>query len=751
MPPKKSGRAKTSELENLKAMLKALKKKVNLQEMIPRKQNQAEQQLSTQLARLEGRLEGVLDFVSKARVTQMDIGGGTSLHDPVPQVTHQPQAHLVDKSDEERPDTDAKNAQLALEKGLGAEKDAPEIVHAHSTGGVSALPSATVMLMDETTSQKTEAKNQSFSGGDQRSSINPLVVNNAAVQPPIRRPKPPVAKDTTEERTRIALPISDGVVAIRGKEEHMFRPTWYFATVRNGVAKILRRTKNGRVAYDTTKFDGVMVDEYIVIDKLPKKKAEWTRPSHAPAPNAKNPAKTGPGAQCTAPSKSAKLPSSQPVGVPPQLETPATSDSPVAEPSPTDNNTNNTASTASDAKNTQQAPEVKAAESAPFVVKTVAARQKEQQQQQKTKPAVNTPAQNLADDKQWEELVPMLSDVLAEEAKIGLNVDQEEVFRRRRVGGPFAAVVKGRFLTTLKLRKEHVEDLSTKCVALSTVKAHKRILRQLQGIPEKFWDLNLDRAMEQYFLEEKQKKAWLPTTLVVKMATAHGALRLLPLYAEDELPIMMKESVIWMSAMKAAGRMAKEHPPNQPAVATWEDVKVAMAREPRASVKLALLTAWLTCGRGGDVLLLKPKNVVLTMRDPPKGHTGQVAAMAVSFWKGKTVKTRGSHTVFTSQPPPEYMGAWAAYTKEMEASDYLFKGVKGADLKDALRRANAKLEQRSLRRGAIQAMAATGLTDHELLHYSGHSNVAMLRRYLNFGKVSGEGARLAMQARALIA
>ena len=238
----------------------------------------------------------------------------------------------------------------------------------------------------------------------------------------------------------------------------------------------------------------------------------------------------------------------------------------------------------------------------------------------------------------------MMSDLLADEARVGINVDQEEAFRRRCETGPFAAVVKGRFLTGLKMRKDHVKDLALRSLALSTVKAHKRMLRFLTQIPEKYHQLNLDRAMEQYFLDVKAARGWLPTTMMVKMATAHGALRLLPLYTEGELPVMMRESVTWMSAMKGAAKMAKQHPPTQPTAATWREVEEAISKEPNRAVRMALLLTWLTSGRGGDVLLLKPSHVELTDRRSKEGTT---KVMSVGFWKGKTVKTRGAYTVFT--------------------------------------------------------------------------------------------------------
>ncbi len=53
----------------------------------------------------------------------------------------------------------------------------------------------------------------------------------------------------------------------------------------------------------------------------------------------------------------------------------------------------------------------------------------------------------------------------------------------------------------------------------------------------------------------------------------------------------------------------------------------------------------------------------------------------------------------------------------------------------ALRRTNSKLENRSIRRGALQTLTAAGATDQELMLFSGHTTVQMLNRYLLWGSV----------------
>ena len=72
----------------------------------------------------------------------------------------------------------------------------------------------------------------------------------------------------------------------------------------------------------------------------------------------------------------------------------------------------------------------------------------------------NSPAQEISDDAAWEEIGPMMDDLLAEQAKAGVNANQEEVFRLRCEKGPFAAVVKGRFLKDLERRRGVVTVVS---------------------------------------------------------------------------------------------------------------------------------------------------------------------------------------------------------------------------------------------------------------------------------------------------
>jgi hypothetical protein len=53
-------------------------------------------------------------------------------------------------------------------------------------------------------------------------------------------------------------------------------------------------------------------------------------------------------------------------------------------------------------------------------------------------------------------------------------------------------------------------------------------------------------------------------------------------------------------------------------------------------------------------------------------------------------------------------------------------------LLQALRRVHPKLEQRSMRRGALTSIARCGATEQELMLFSGHTQIRTLRRYLGW-------------------
>lgn len=699
MPKSKPKEGKPGAAKAMKLKIKALAKREKEFLLVQR-----DLQARLTLLRLQLKVQEAENAVLKAAVSVKEGSSGVSVAEAPPQVATMP----VVGAEQDK----GRKPMEGAEGRKDASSDPPQSVQPGRGEAVSKEP------------VPRSPSGVHLGGGD-------AALPNIAVGK-IRRPQ----KVVVDEAPKLILPVSNGFVAIRAIDEgKMYRPTWYFASVSKGEVRIRRRMSKGKVVgIKACGMDDLRVLEVLKVDALPKCNRSWERPD---GPQNKQ-------RQQQQINNKTRDPADLPASVKPTAIPSASSALPTGP--------LRVRQVVSEIGEGVSAQETSRLSAAARVVSTRALTEVRQVEAASAPQGVNvvraSPAQKVSDDGAWEEVLPALEDVLAEGVRVAATEEEEQaLFQRRREQRPFPTVAKGRFFRRLILSDKPIDNLAAKGLALSTVKAHKRMLRWLMLMPEDLCELPIDRAMVQYFLRAKTERHWQATTTVVKMATAHGALRLLPLYCVMELPVLMKESVLWMAAMKGAGRAAKVQPVKQPTAASWEEVVEAMGKEPLQAVRMALLATWLTCGRGGDVLLLKDGDISLRDRD---GSSKTKIQMDVHFSRGKTVKTRGPYTVFTQGPPPEYEEEFRTYLLKVPAKEYIFKGVKGAQIKDCLRRANSKLEQRSLRRGALQRLAKSGLSDLELLHYSGHTNVPMLRRYLNFGKLSGEGERLADQADVLV-
>ena len=64
-----------------------------------------------------------------------------------------------------------------------------------------------------------------------------------------------------------------------------------------------------------------------------------------------------------------------------------------------------------------------------------------------------------------------------------------------------------------------------------------------------------------------------------------------------------------------------------------------------------------------------------------------------------------------------------------------------ATVRDHLRTINPEYDLRGVRRGAAQTLAAQWASMSEIMYFTRHVDVAMLRRYLRYGKASSEETR----------
>ena len=225
------------------------------------------------------------------------------------------------------------------------------------------------------------------------------------------------------------------------------------------------------------------------------------------------------------------------------------------------------------------------------------------------------------------------------------------------------------------------------------------------------------------------------------MARLQGALALLPIYGRlpsgSSEAVLLKHSAIWRLAMKAAQRRANEEVGKQAKPCTDAKIRELLANPAIAkSTRCALLVGWLTAARCGDVLKLRVTDIQLS---PNK--------MSVTWTRGKTVAKRGAYTVHTAMPPE------LAYLLEEQlaaANTALFPTTTGVMMRVALRTVDGAYEQRSIRRGALQILASSGMPLETIILFSGHSTTKMLLRYLGYGRLAKAQANAMLQVATMV-
>jgi integrase len=294
----------------------------------------------------------------------------------------------------------------------------------------------------------------------------------------------------------------------------------------------------------------------------------------------------------------------------------------------------------------------------------------------------------------------------------------------------------------LRLDSSRVPALALRGFVATTAAGHRRVLRfaareiarqgDLAGAP-------LPTALVEIFSRARMERRWQWSTTTTRMASVQGALRCLPLYAV-EAAVVLAGVPVWDQAMRAARRNQVEEIGSHPAPATEEEVVTLLERqEVDPSLRLAVLLAWISAARVGCILQLRRRDITVT---------GE--GCAITFRRGKGVLFRGPYTVHTRLPVG--MQGWAMpILQALEPGDKVFPQVAGKQVCAALRRVSPRLEQRSLRRGALLALATAGVAEEDLLLFSGHTGVATLRRYLGWGKESAPmRTRMLLGARALL-
>jgi integrase len=319
--------------------------------------------------------------------------------------------------------------------------------------------------------------------------------------------------------------------------------------------------------------------------------------------------------------------------------------------------------------------------------------------------------------------------VEATEAASGVpqHINTEQLFRSGRISTPDAQQrLTGAYLMFAVTQPPPVDvpEAAREALVESTRRQHVMYLKMVAKVVNP--DMPLDRALVSALQLLAHSKGWKQSTQMKAAAALQGAFKILPLYFANTASVLLKEYPVWRMSLVTFGHRAKQELPDQPKAATWEQVSNAISECKNDAQAMVMLIGWLTASRLGCVRQLSKGDVKWSAK-----HT------LVRFAKGKGARIRGPYTVHAQPIPTEFKERWSRYVEDRQTA--LFPNhVTGKSLKDALRRIDPSLEQRSIRRGALQAMAMCGVDEETLMRYSGHTQVSTLRRYLNWNAVNSK-------------
>ena len=234
----------------------------------------------------------------------------------------------------------------------------------------------------------------------------------------------------------------------------------------------------------------------------------------------------------------------------------------------------------------------------------------------------------------------------------------------------------------------------------------------------------------------KQKRRWgSPTTLLGKASSLMGALKRLPQYAPGLRPVNLMESCEWQDAMKNWSKKATAHLPVT-SEANLAQVKRVLSRT-YGTTRLLLLIGWIHAARVGNIYTLETRDLSFTREQD--GYR-----FAIIWFRAKTSAVIGAYTTHSwiSEEHYNFLQEWI---RSRPSEGWLLPDAKDPSavarqvsvLREQLRLEDPKFDLRSLRRGALQALARSGVDLEVVRVFSGHTNLPQLLRYLGRGLAAG--------------
>ena len=316
---------------------------------------------------------------------------------------------------------------------------------------------------------------------------------------------------------------------------------------------------------------------------------------------------------------------------------------------------------------------------------------------------------------------------------------------------PPAVAFLGSFTRNLVPRATRIMEVELG-LARETRQRHRAALHNLRAKVDPQWErLRLDLVLILHHRREMARLGWAATTAARNWGHLVGALSRADYYTQAQC-ISTATCRLLQDFGRYLDKRSNSANVRFPVPAGREEIEKAISmprvhhpRDPLTpeALRVLLIVTWISAGRFGDVLSLK----VGDLRLLPASAGAPTVPIEIAFLRGKGAKMRkGGYTV-----PTALNLEWAALVRNFlqgrQATEWLFPAVSkqtrlamGVLAREVLRHVNPQLEQKSVRRGALQALSNAGVPEQLLLLFSGHATVKMLRRYLGWKPARAEAS-----------
>lgn len=281
-------------------------------------------------------------------------------------------------------------------------------------------------------------------------------------------------------------------------------------------------------------------------------------------------------------------------------------------------------------------------------------------------------------------------------------------------------------------RPPHISKLAWESCSPGVRKQHVKWLREIRSMPA---DLLPPVPLAQAVLELIRRMAitrrWKWSTVERAMASAKSALAHITLYTNVAEPIAIDKDPEWRAAKKGALKFKNETPPNPPPPISYGEYMTArnnLRSDPKAALLLAML--WAFAARSGDITGLTPE--CINIGEETQDGLGK---LAITIRRGKGACFRGPYPIASMMQRNDLneLRRWLAQTPKTKR---IFEET--TTLKNRVRRAiqtgNPAASLPSVRKGAARHLAATGMTEEELMQVLGHTRIETTRQYLGYSE-----------------